>query len=95
MPGFIHRLFGRDHNQDCEKLSGGETTLTKAGNMAPSQLHFMLLGKPSRKKKMFSFGHCPKGGGGGRELRLHPYQYQEKQFKVCNICIFEEIDSFY
>ena len=43
MPGFIHRLFGRDHNQDCEKLSGGETTITKAGNLAPPQLHFMLL----------------------------------------------------
>ena len=24
MPGFIHRLFGRDHAQDCETLSGGE-----------------------------------------------------------------------
>ena len=29
MPGFIHRLFGRDHAQDCATLTGGEIWLSK------------------------------------------------------------------
>ena len=34
------------------------------------------------------------GWGEGNIFNLNNIQ-PEKQFKVCNICIFEEIDSFY
>jgi len=61
--------------------------------------------KGSRQKKkmniLWSGGGSQKGKvrkkigwGEGNIFNLNNIQ-PEKQFKVCNICIFEEIDSFY